>query len=67
MWGITALVAFFLAFSAFGLAFAIQTFGHPFGSPPGVLYALDSAYFVSVASAVAGAFLLWRFLSLRRR
>jgi hypothetical protein len=67
MWGITSMMAFFLAFVWLALAQAILTYGHPYGSPPQILDILYASYLFAVVSVSLGLFLFWRYYSLRRK
>jgi len=67
MWGLTALMAFFLAGVWLVLAKVILTYAHPYGSLPQILDILYASYGFAAGSAVLGFLLLWRYYSLRKR
>ena len=67
MWGLTALMAFFLAAVWFALSQVILTYAHPFGALPQVLDLLYASYVFAIGSASLGFVLLWRYYSLRKR
>lgn len=67
MWGLTALMAFFLAAVWLVLAKVILMYAHPYGALPQVLDLLYVSYGFATGSAVLGFLLLWRYYSLRKR
>jgi hypothetical protein len=67
LWGITAIVAVFLALVSLGLATTILTFAHPYGASPNILHALYASYSVAGISAVIAGVLFWRYFTLRRK
>jgi hypothetical protein len=67
MWGLTALMAFFLASVWLVLAQVILDYAHPYGSLPQVLDVLYLSYGFAIGSASLGFALFWRYYSLRKR
>jgi len=67
MWGITALMAFFLAAVWLALSEVVLTYAHPYGSLPPTLDILYVSYGFAAGSAILGLILSWRYLSLKRR
>ena len=67
MWGITAVMAFFLAVVWLALAEVVLTYAHPYGSLPQILDILYASYAFAAGSAVLGVVLFWRYYSLKRR
>jgi len=67
MWKVTALLALLLTFSWFALAMVIEVFGHPYGSPPTILYALYGSLVLGVVSATLSFYLFYRYFTLRTK
>ena len=67
MWGLTALMAFFLAAVWLALAQVILTYAHPYGSLPRILDILYASYAFAIGSALLGSLLFWKYYSLRKR
>jgi hypothetical protein len=67
MWGITALMAFFLAFVWLALAEVVLVYAHPYGSLPQILDILYASYGFAAGSAILGLVLFWRYFSLKRK
>ena len=67
MWGLTALMAFFLASVWLVLAQVILHYAHPYGALPEVLDVLYLSYGFAIGSACLGVALFWRYQSLRKR
>jgi ABC-type antimicrobial peptide transport system permease subunit len=67
MWKVTALLALLLTFSWIALATVITLFGHPYGSPPTILWALYVSLALAVVSAILSFYLFYRYYTLRRK
>jgi hypothetical protein len=67
MWGVTSLLAFFLAGACLALGQVIIKYAHPYGALPQVLDLLNISYGLALVSAGLGGILLWRYYSLRTR